>query len=58
VAEAFMAGRIYFDGADNDPATSARRSRSALIAAGNKRLPEIYPHFSPTQVHAGRAGSR
>jgi hypothetical protein len=53
VAEAFMAGRIYFDGADSDPNDLASSFTGALVTAGNKRLPEIYPHFSPSQVTAG-----
>ncbi len=53
VAEAFMAGRIYFDGADNDPGDFGSSFAAALVGAGNKRLPQIYPHFSPTQVLPG-----
>lgn len=53
VAEAFMAGRIYFNGSDSDPTELASSFGSALVTAGNKRLPEIYSHFSPSQVTAG-----
>jgi hypothetical protein len=50
VADAFMAGRIYFDGADDSPTELGGSFGTALVEAGNKRLPQIYPHFSPTQV--------
>jgi hypothetical protein len=53
VAEAFMAGRIYFDSADSDASDYGTSFAVALIAAGNKRLPDIYPHFSPIQVTPG-----
>lgn len=53
VADAFMAGRLYFDGADTEPTDLASSFSAALVVAGNKRLPEIYPHFSPSTVSAG-----
>jgi hypothetical protein len=53
IADAFMAGRIYFDGSDDDPNDYASSFGIALVEVGNKRLPQIYPHFSPTQVTPG-----
>ena len=53
-----MAGRIYFDGADNEPADFGSSFAAALVGAGNKRLPQLYPHFSPTQVLPGELASK
>ncbi|MEX1361618.1 MAG: BREX system P-loop protein BrxC, partial [Nannocystaceae bacterium] len=50
VGEAFMAGRLYFRGADDEPHTYGSTFTTALEGVGVKRLPELYRHFSPVSV--------
>lgn len=50
VSVAFMEGRIYFDGAKDEPTSLGSTFRTALLAAGNRRLPQIYDQYVPTQI--------
>lgn len=52
VAEAFMSGRIYFRGADNDPLDYGSSFVTALTNVGTKRLPDIYQNYVATTVVA------
>lgn len=53
VAEAFMAGRLYFRGSDTDPGDYGAAFATALAKAGNARLPAIYSHYIATNVTNG-----
>jgi Family of unknown function (DUF6079) len=53
VGEAFMAGRLYFRGADTDPNDYGASFLVALAKAGSTRLPTIYSHFIDTNVTNG-----
>ena len=50
VGEGFMAGRVYFRGADTDPNDYGAGFMAALAKAGQARLPTIYSHFIATNV--------
>ena len=50
VADAFMAGQMYFAGGSAEPASYGAAFRPALLAAGTARLPHIYSAFVPTRV--------
>ena len=47
---AWMSGTIYFRGRAIQPRDFGASFVTALGAAGNKLLPELYPHFLTTQV--------
>jgi len=53
VADAFMAGTLYFRGADVDPTVYASTFISALVKAGTTHLPALYSQFVPTNVTPG-----
>jgi hypothetical protein len=53
VAEAFMAGRLYFRGADTDPNDYGSSFLVALAKAGSTRLPTVYSHYIDTNVTNG-----
>lgn len=50
VAQAFMAGTIYFAGGEADPSSYGAAFRPTLLAVGTARLPHIYSEFVPTRV--------
>jgi len=50
VSVAFMEGRLYFDGAEDQPKSLGSTFRTALLGAGNRRLPQIYDQYVPTQI--------
>ena len=50
VGAGFMEGRIYFNGAEDKPTSFGSAFRPVLLAVGNRRLPEIYDQYVPTQV--------
>ncbi len=50
VSLAFMEGQLYFDGAEDKPDSFGSAFRPALLGVGNRRLPQIYDHYVPTQV--------
>ena len=53
VADAFMSGTIYFDGANNSPEDYGTSFGTALLAVGTKRVKEIYSQFSAVNVTPG-----
>ncbi|MEE9383578.1 MAG: BREX system P-loop protein BrxC [Nannocystaceae bacterium] len=53
VAQGFMSGRIYFQGADNNPQDYGASFITALVGVATKRLPDIYQHFVATTVTSG-----
>lgn len=53
VADAFMAGTMYFRGSDTKPASYGGGFIAALGRAGTARLPTIYGHYVPTTVTNG-----
>lgn len=53
VAGAFMAGRLYFRGADTDPTDYGASFVVTLAKAGSARLPTVYNHFIATNVTNG-----
>ncbi len=50
VAAAWMDGRFYFRGRSITPKDYGDSFAKALLAAGNRALPELYPHFVATAV--------
>jgi len=50
VADAFMAGKIYFRATALGPTTLGASFQTALAAAGARVLPDIYLHFNPTNL--------
>lgn len=50
VADALMAGQIYFRSVPLGPTTLGAAFQSALVAAGTRVLPEVYPHFITTAL--------
>ncbi len=50
VSVAFMEGCVYFDSAEDKPESFGSTFRTALLAAGNRRLPQIYDQYTPTQI--------
>jgi hypothetical protein len=50
VAAAWMAGCLYFRGRTLAPQEQGASFALALNAAGNRLLPEIFPHCIPTQI--------
>lgn len=53
VEAAFMAGRFYFRGLELHPRELGSSFANALLAAGNRILPDLFPHFIATQVTPG-----
>ncbi|WP_050725309.1 BREX system P-loop protein BrxC [Vulgatibacter incomptus] len=56
VADAWMAGRIYFRGLELEPAELGNAFPSALLAAAQKILPDLYPRFTAVAVTEGELG--
>lgn len=50
VASAWMAGRMYFRGRSLSPQEQGGSFAVALQAAATRILPDLFPHFIPTQV--------
>ncbi len=50
VAAAWLDGRFYFRGRSIAPQDHGDSFAKALLAAGNRALPELYPHFVATAV--------
>ncbi|MCB9613493.1 MAG: BREX system P-loop protein BrxC [Sandaracinus sp.] len=50
VADAWMAGRLYFGGRALSPVDFGQAFGTALHAAGTRILPELFVHFDATQV--------
>ncbi|MBK1717204.1 BREX system P-loop protein BrxC [Thiocystis violacea] len=50
IAEAWMAGRLYFRGRALAPRDQGGRFATALHGAATLILPDLYPHFIATQV--------
>ena len=50
VAAAWLDGRFYFRGRSITPKDYGDSFAKALLAAGNRILPELYPHFVATAV--------
>ncbi len=50
VATAWMAGRFYFRGRSITPQDQGESFAKAVLAAANRVLPELYPHFVATAV--------
>jgi hypothetical protein len=50
VAAAWMSGRLYFRGRPIAPQEQGATFAKALLAAGNRILPELYPHFVATAI--------
>ncbi|MCB9599931.1 MAG: BREX system P-loop protein BrxC [Sandaracinus sp.] len=50
VADAWMAGRLYFGGRALTPVDHGQAFGTALHAAGTRVLPELFVHFDATQV--------
>lgn len=50
VADTWMAGHIYFRGRTIAPIEQGASFAAAMSAVGNRLLPELYPHFVPTQL--------
>ncbi len=50
VASAFMAGSFYFRGQAIDPSSQGAGFAGAVLAAAQRVLPELFPHFVATQV--------
>lgn len=53
VEAAWMDGRLYFKGRPLQPRDQGSTFATALLAAGNAALPDIYPHFVRTTVTEG-----
>lgn len=50
VSSAWMSGKFYFRGRPLLPAELGASFSSILTAAANRILPELFPHFIPTQL--------
>ncbi len=50
VASAWMAGRFYFRGRTFSPEEQGDSFGKAVLAAGKRVLPELYPHFVATAI--------
>lgn len=50
IASCWMGGRMFFRGRAIDPASQGTGFSEALVAAGNRILPDLFQHFVPTQV--------
>lgn len=50
VASMWMGGRMYFRGRAFSPEDLGASFAVSLNAAGHRILPDLYPHFTPTQV--------
>ena len=50
VADAWMAGQMYFRGRNVEPQNQGSAFATALGAAATRILPELFPHFDGTQV--------
>ncbi len=50
IAEAWMAGKLFFRGRSFETKEQAQSFVVALTAAGNRVLPDLYPHFLETQI--------
>ncbi len=50
VAEAWMNGRLYFKGRAIEPREHGSTFAAALLSAGNRVLPELFPNFDATQL--------
>ncbi len=50
VDDAFMSGKMYFEGRPMTPRDHGAAFATALLDAGTKILPDLFPHFDATQV--------
>jgi hypothetical protein len=50
VADAWMAGQMYFRGRNIEPQSRGSSFATALYSAAAQLLPELFPHFDGTQV--------
>ena len=50
VTDAWMAGRLYFRGRSMRPTDHGPTFSAVLLTVANRTLPDLFPHFEPTQV--------
>ncbi|TVQ94624.1 MAG: BREX system P-loop protein BrxC [Deltaproteobacteria bacterium] len=53
ISDCFMAGRLYFRGREIQPQDHGTTFAVALSSAGNRVLPDLFPHFLATAISPG-----